>query len=186
MHQEEMTSSVPLHTDLLLIVEDDQTLRQRLAQSMASKGYDVVSAGSIAEASECLDGNHPAFAVVDMRLGDGSGLDFMASLKQRVPDCRAVMLTGYGSIATAVWAIGAGAFDFLAKPADADEIHNALRAHRHDELAIPFVPSTSDRLRREHIDAMFETYGRNVSETARRLNMHRRTLQRILAKNVQN
>ena len=110
----------------------------------------------------------------------------MAMLKQRVPGCRAVMLTAYGNIPTAVSAIGAGAFDFLAKPADADEIHNALRTHRHDELAIPFVPSTSDRLRREHIDAVFETYGRDVSVTARRLNMHRRTLQRILAKNVPN
>ncbi len=174
----------PRNFDSLLIVEDDKVFGGRLGQSMEAKGYRVRSAGSISEASDCLSEEPPAFAIVDMRLPDGNGLEFMAKLKQSAPDCRAVILTGYGSIPTAVSAIEAGAFDFLAKPADADEIHNALRTKRHDEVLIPFSPASSDRVRREHIDAVFEQYGRNVSETARRLGMHRRTLQRILGKNV--
>ena len=105
-------------------------------------------------------------------------------INNRAPDCRAIILSGYGSIPTAVSAINAGAFDFLAKPADADEIHNALRATRHDEMLIPYTAPSSDRIRREHIDTVYEQYGRNVSETARRLGMHRRTLQRILAKDA--
>ena len=168
----------------LLIVEDDVAFGQRLGQSMATRGYTVCCAASITEAYNTLADSLPEYAIVDMRLTDGSGLDFMAKLKEAAPNCRAIMLTGYGSIPTAVRAIEAGAFDFLAKPADADEIHNALQAERHDELHIPFTPSTSERVRREHINATYEQFGGNVSETARRLGMHRRTLQRILNKNV--
>ena len=168
----------------LLIVEDDSILGRRLRLSMEEKGYQVTLAGSINEASDSLLTNLPAFAIVDMRLPAGNGLQFMSTLRAKAPDCRAVILTGYGSIPTAVLAIEAGAFDYLAKPADADEIHNALRTKKHDEVLIPFTPASGDRVRREHIDSVFEQFGRNVSETARRLGMHRRTLQRILGKNV--
>ena len=166
----------------LLIVEDDLVLSGRLMQAMDAKGYKVSAVTSLAEASAHLVGDLPAFAVVDMRLGDGNGLDFMKELKSKAPDCRAIMLTGYGSISTAVSAIGVGAFDFLTKPSDADEIHNALQATRHDRLSVPYSPLSGEQVRREHIAAVFEEYGRNVSETARRLGMHRRTLQRILTK----
>ena len=92
-----------------------------------------------------------------------------------------MILTGYGNIATAVTAVKMGAFDYLAKPADADEIHAALMARRASGRRRPKIPMSADRVRWEHIQRVYELCGRNVSETARRLNMHRRTLQRILA-----
>ena len=117
-----------------------------------------------------------------MRLGDGNGLDVIERLKERRPDARGVILTGYGNIATAVTAVKMGAFDYLAKPADADEIHAALMARTGERAPPPENPMSADRVRWEHIQRVYELCGRNVSETARRLNMHRRTLQRILAK----
>lgn len=166
----------------LLIVDDDRPFSSRLARAMEGRGYDVRVAESVQEGMAAIDQKAPTFAVIDMRLGDGSGLDVIARLKERRPDARGVILTGYGNIATAVTAVKLGAFDYLAKPADADEIHAALMAEPGERANPPENPMSADRVRWEHIQRVYELCGRNVSETARRLNMHRRTLQRILAK----
>jgi two-component system response regulator RegA len=165
----------------LLIVDDDKPFLDRLARAMETRGFTVAACGSVAEGLESIATAPPAFAVVDMRLGDGNGLDVISELKARRPDARGIILTGYGNITTAVTAVKLGAFDYLAKPADADEIFHALMATQHDR-AVPENPMSADRVRWEHIQRIYELCGRNVSETARRLGMHRRTLQRILAK----
>ena len=120
--------------------------------------------------------------MVDLRLEDGNGLDVVEALHKKRPDARAVVLTGYGNIATAVTAVKLGAVDYLSKPADADDVINALLATGEAPPAPPENPMSADRVRWEHIQRVYELCDRNVSETARRLNMHRRTLQRILAK----
>ena len=166
----------------LLIVDDDKPFSSRLARAMEVRGYEVRVAESVADGIAAIDTQAPTFAVIDMRLGDGSGLDVIARLKERRPEARGVILTGYGNIATAVTAVKLGAFDYLAKPADADEIHAALMAEPGERATPPENPMSADRVRWEHIQRVYELCNRNVSETARRLNMHRRTLQRILAK----
>ena len=166
----------------LLIVDDDKPFSTRLARAMEMRGYEVQVAESVAEGVSMVDVRPPAFAVIDMRLGDGNGLDVIARLKERRPEARGVILTGYGNIATAVTAVKLGAFDYLAKPADADEIHGTLMAQPGERADPPENPMSADRVRWEHIQRVYELCGHNVSETARRLNMHRRTLQRILAK----
>ncbi len=169
----------------LLIVDDDRPFSTRLARAMEARGYQVRVAESVAEGLSAIEAEAPAFAVIDMRLGDGNGLDVIERLKNRRPEARGVILTGYGNIATAVTAVKMGAFDYLAKPADADEIHAALMAMPNERATPPENPMSADRVRWEHIQRVYELCGRNVSETARRLNMHRRTLQRILAKRAQ-
>ncbi|CAH1656496.1 MAG: ActR/PrrA/RegA family redox response regulator transcription factor [Chelatococcus sp.] len=166
----------------LLIVDDDRPFLTRLARAMETRGYSVRVAESVAEGLAAIDEQAPAFAVIDMRLGDGNGLDVVTRLKERRLDARCIVLTGYGNIATAVTAVKLGAFDYLAKPADADEIHAALMAQQGERAQLPENPMSADRVRWEHIQRVYELCSRNVSETARRLNMHRRTLQRILAK----
>jgi two-component system, response regulator RegA len=166
----------------LLIVEDDQSFQQRLAKALEQRGFTVTTADSVAAGLLQVETATPAFAVVDMRLGDGNGLDVISALKKRRPDARGVVLTGYGNIATAVTAVKSGAFDYLSKPADADEVVAALLALDGRKPEPPENPMSADRVRWEHIQRIYELCGRNVSETARRLNMHRRTLQRILAK----
>jgi two-component system response regulator RegA len=166
----------------LLIVEDDKLFLQRLARAMETRGFAVTTAESISEGIARLETASPAFAVVDMRLGDGNGLDVISALKRRRPDARAIILTGYGNIATAVTAVKLGAVDYMAKPVDADDVAAALLAHDGNKAPPPENPMSADRVRWEHIQRVYELCGRNVSETARRLNMHRRTLQRILAK----
>ena len=166
----------------LVIVDDDQAFLQRLARAMAQRGFDVRSASTVAEGLAAIRERAPAFAVVDMRLEDGNGLDVLAELSKVRPDGRAIILTGYGNIATAVSAVKMGAVDYLAKPADADEITDALLAAPDSKAPPPENPMSADRVRWEHIQRVYELCNRNVSETARRLNMHRRTLQRILAK----
>jgi two-component system response regulator RegA len=166
----------------LLIVDDDKPFLTRLTKNMETRGFSVTPAESVAEGLAAIAKAPPAFAVIDMRLGDGNGLDVIVELKAKRPDARGVILTGYGNIVTAVTAVKFGAFDYLAKPADADEIYNALLATQHDKAELPENPMSADRVRWEHIQRIYELCGRNVSETARRLNMHRRTLQRILAK----
>ena len=166
----------------LLLVDDDKPFLTRLARAMESRGYAVETADSVSGGLAAIAARPPAFAVIDMRLADGNGLDVISELKNRRPDARGVILTGYGNIVTAVTAVKLGAFDYLAKPADADEITSALNATRHDKAEVPENPMSADRVRWEHIQRIYELCGRNVSETARRLNMHRRTLQRILAK----
>lgn len=166
----------------LLLVDDDKPFLTRLARAMEGRGYVVRTADSVAAGIAAVEQSAPAFAVIDLRLGDGNGLDVIARLKERRPEARGVVLTGYGNIATAVSAVKLGAFDFLAKPADADEIHAALAAMRDARPQPPENPMSADRVRWEHIQRVYELCSRNVSETARRLGMHRRTLQRILAK----
>lgn len=166
----------------LLIVEDDKPFQQRLARAMESRGFTVRTADSVADGLQQVETSAPAFAVVDMRLGDGNGLDVISALKKRRPDVRAIVLTGYGNIATAVESVKLGAVDYIAKPADADDVVNALLAADGKKVEPPENPMSADRVRWEHIQRVYELCGRNVSETARRLNMHRRTLQRILAK----
>jgi two-component system response regulator RegA len=166
----------------LLIVDDDRPFSTRLARAMEGRGFQVRVAESVADGIAAVEAQAPAYAVIDMRLGDGNGLDVIARLKERRPDARGVILTGYGNIATAVTAVKLGAFDYLAKPADADEIYAALLAQPGERAEPPENPMSADRVRWEHIQRVYELCGRNVSETARRLNMHRRTLQRILAK----
>jgi len=166
----------------LLIVDDDKPFLGRLGRAMESRGFEVTVAESVAEGLAALDRQAPAFAIIDMRLGDGNGLDVISELKAKRPDARGVILTGYANIATAVTAVKLGAFDYLAKPADADEIYHALMATQVDKPDTGESTMSADRVRWEHIQRVFESCDRNVSETARRLNMHRRTLQRILAK----
>src|SRR5579864_2269840 len=166
----------------LLIVEDDKSFLQRLARAMETRGFVVTTAESVADGLLQVEKAPPAFAVVDMRLGDGNGLDVISAMKKRRPDARAIILTGYGNIATAVNAVKLGAVDYLAKPVDADDVVAALLAFDNKKIEPPENPMSADRVRWEHIQRIYELCGRNVSETARRLNMHRRTLQRILAK----
>ena len=166
----------------LLIVDDDEPFRNRLVRAMERREFVERSASGVGEAIEMARENPPAFAVVDLKLLDGSGLDIVPELRELRDDMRVVILTGYGNIATAVAAVKSGAVDYLAKPADADEIVAALMAAPDSHPAPPEKPMSADRVRWEHIQRVFELCDRNVSETARRLNMHRRTLQRILAK----
>jgi two-component system, response regulator RegA len=166
----------------LLIVDDDKPFLQRVARAMEARGYAVRTADSVAEGVREAESAAPAFAVVDLRLEDGSGLDVVEQVRRRRPDSRVVVLTGYGNIATAVNAVKLGAVDYLAKPADADDIDAALTRGPGEKALPPENPMSADRVRWEHIQRVYELCERNVSETARRLNMHRRTLQRILAK----
>jgi len=166
----------------LLIVDDDKPFLSRLARAMEERGFDVRTAESVEEGKNAIEVDAPIFAVVDMRLDDGTGLDVIEVLREHRPDARAVVLTGYGNLASAVTAVKLGAVDYLAKPADADDVCNALLAQEEGKAEPPKNPMSADRVRWEHIQRVFELCNRNVSETARRLNMHRRTLQRILAK----
>ena len=166
----------------LLLVEDDKPFLTRLARAMESRGFQVDTADSVEAALAKVKVAAPAYAVVDMRLGDGNGLDVVAAIRDKREDARTVILTGYGNIATAVTAVKLGAVDYLSKPADADDVFAALTRTTNDKVAPPENPMSADRVRWEHIQRVYEMCDRNVSETARRLNMHRRTLQRILAK----
>lgn len=166
----------------LLIVDDDEPLRNRLGRAMEKRGFQPILAASVADASKILKEIAPAFAVVDLRLEDGDGLQVVNQIHDKREDCRVVMLTGYGNIATAVAAVKAGAIDYLSKPADADDVEKALLAKPGERPAPPENPMSADRVRWEHIQRVYELCDHNVSETARRLGMHRRTLQRILAK----
>jgi two-component system response regulator RegA len=167
----------------LLLVDDDAPFRQRLARAMEARGFIVTAAETADEAMAISRRTPPAFAVVDLRLGQsGNGLDVVDVIHQTRPDARVVVLTGYGNITTAVAAVKHGAIDYLSKPADADDVAAALLAHPRSKPAPPDNPMSADRVRWEHIQRVYELCGQNVSETARRLNMHRRTLQRILAK----
>ena len=167
---------------LLLLADDDSSFRQRLALTLGRRGFDVRAAASAAEARALMREIEPEYAVLDLRLGDGNGLDLVAELRRMHPETRVVVLTGYGNLATAVAAVKEGAIDHLAKPADPDDLVNALLTPAGERPEPPSEPMSADRVRWEHIQRVYELCDRNVSETARRLKMHRRTLQRILAK----
>ena len=182
-----MTDAAPsfLATDRsLLIVEDDKAFLERLARAMEGRGFTVTTAQSVSDGLLQVETAPPAFAVVDMRLGDGNGLDVISGIKKRRPEARAIILTGYANIATAVNAVKLGAVDYLAKPIDADDVAAALLAIDNKKIEPPKNPMSPNRVRWEHIQRIYELCDRNVSETARRLNMHRRTLQRVLAKHA--
>ncbi len=166
----------------LLIVDDDEPFLRRLAKAMEKRGFTVEQADSVAAGKAIATARPPAYAVVDLRLGDGNGLDVVEVLRTQRPDSRVVVLTGYGAIATAVAAVKIGATDYLSKPADATDVMNALLTSDDELPPPPENPMSADRVRWEHIQRVYELCDRNVSETARRLSMHRRTLQRILAK----
>ena len=168
----------------LLILDDDAPLRGRLRRAMEVRGFDVIDAGTVREGVEMVRKTPPAFAILDMKLDDGTGLTLVQELRKKRPDCRVVMLTGFGNIATAVAAVKAGALDYLPKPADPDQITAALLQSGDEMPPPPQDPMSADRVRWEHIQRVYELCGRNVSETARRLRMHRRTLQRILSKHA--
>lgn len=166
----------------LVIVDDDRPFLTRLARAMETRGFEVRTAESVSEGIAMVRARPPAYAVVDMRLNDGNGLDVVEVIRSKRQDCKTVVLTGYGNIATAVTAVKLGAMDYLSKPADADEILAALLRREGAKAEPPENPMSADRVRWEHIQRVYELCERNVSETARRLSMHRRTLQRILAK----
>ena len=166
----------------LLIVEDDRPFRERLARAMQMRGFEVLVAETVREGIAIVKERPPAYAVIDLKLDDGNGLDVVETLHETRPNARVVVLTGFGNIATAVAAVKFGAIDYLPKPADADDIMSALLAAPGAKPNPPENPMSADRVRWEHIQRVYELCGHNVSETARRLNMHRRTLQRILAK----
>ena len=168
----------------LLILEDDRPFRERLARAMEARGFTVSIAENVAQGIANVKELAPAFAVVDLKLEDGSGLDVVESLHVVRPDARVVVLTGFGNIATAVAAVKYGAIDYIPKPADADDILAALLAAPGQKPPPPENPMSADRVRWEHIQRVYELCGHNVSETARRLKMHRRTLQRILGKHA--
>lgn len=165
-----------------LVLDDDGPFCQRLARALGQRGFIVSAVSTVSEAKDIARLNPPAFAVLDLRLEDGSGLEVVEALQKHRENARAVILTGYGAIATAVAAVKAGAVDYLAKPADVEDIVKALLARPDEKPAPPDNPMSADRVRWEHIQRVYELCNHNVSETARRLNMHRRTLQRILAK----
>tara|TARA_B100001250_G_scaffold308876_1_gene270761 strand:- start:96 stop:659 length:564 start_codon:yes stop_codon:yes gene_type:complete len=166
----------------LLILDDDNPFRDRLSRAMEKKGFIVTQAESVAKGLDYLKKTQPAFAVVDLRLADGNGLEVVKKIQSLRSDSKIIMLTGYGNIPTAVAAVKHGAIDYLAKPADADDVEKALLADPQSKALPPENPMTADRVKWEHIHRVFELCNRNVSETARRLKMHRRTLQRILSK----
>ena len=166
----------------LLLLDDDQPFLRRLERAMEKRGFSVETADSVAAGKAIATARPPAYAVVDLRLGDGNGLDVVELIREKRADSRIVVLTGYGAIATAVAAVKIGATDYLSKPADANDITNALLSKPDELPPPPENPMSADRVRWEHIQRVYELCDRNVSETARRLNMHRRTLQRILAK----
>ena len=177
------TSIADLPDRTLLVLDDDTPLRTRLGRALENRGFEVTQCASVAEATAAVRDKPPAFAVCDLRLEDGNGLEVVEAIQAVRPDARVVMLTGYGNIATAVQAVKAGAVDYLPKPADADDVVRALLAAKEGvPTPPPENPMSADRVRWEHIQRVYEQCGHNISETARRLNMHRRTLQRILAK----
>ena len=165
-----------------MIVDDDDPLRGRLSRAMEKKGFEVKEAKSVEEGLKILKVNAPSFAVIDLRLEDGNGLDIVKELSKVKKDARIIMLTGYGNLPTAVAAVKSGAIDYIAKPVDADDVEASLLAHPESKAKPPENPMSADRVKWEHIHRVFELCNRNVSETARRLKMHRRTLQRILSK----
>ena len=168
----------------LLVVDDDMPFRERLSRSMEKKGFEVKSAESFTVASKLIEVNIYDYAIVDMRLSDGSGLELIKKIQNKSPLTKSLLLTGYGNIATAVAAIKSGAIDYLPKPAEIDQIYDALTNSKEVLPPPPENPMTADRIRWEHIQRVFIQCNRNVSETARRLRMHRRTLQRILNKHA--
>ena len=168
----------------LIIIDDDHPFRERLAKSMKKKAFNVESFSDTKKSIQRINEKNFDYAIVDMRLEDGSGLELIKLIKNNNPKTKPLLLTGYGNIATAVAAIKFGAIDYLPKPAEIDQIYEALTSSKDILPLSPEYPMTANRVRWEHIHRVFVQCNRNVSETARRLRMHRRTLQRILNKHA--
>jgi two-component system response regulator RegA len=168
----------------LLVVDDDRVFCERLARGLSSRGFEARTEISVAEALRTVRTAPPAFVVVELRLRDGTGLDVVQTLKTTRPDARAVILTHYGALASAVRAMKVGAFDYLAKPATVDDVVAALMAGRLDAPPDQEHRMSAHRARWEYVQRVFEACDCNVTETARQLHMHRRSLQRILAKHA--
>jgi len=167
----------------ILLVDDDETFCLVLNNAIERRGYSVVTATNSAQAIKLAQTHTPAYAVVDLRIGEESGLTLVENLVEINPEINIVMLTGYASIATAVQAIKLGAKQYLTKPADADEIIASLDAGSTNELVTPAEqPLSPKRLEWEHLQKVLLDNDGNVSATARALGMHRRTLQRKLQK----
>ena len=185
VEKENINKNAEFQEKSLLIVDDDNPFRERLARAMEKKGFNVSQAEGVKKGIESVKQSCPGFAVVDLRLGDGNGLEVVKEIKNSSDTSKKskiIVLTGYGNIPTAVSAIKEGAIDYLAKPADAEDVEKALLADPNKKPQPPEDPMSADRVKWEHIHRVFELCNRNVSETARRLKMHRRTLQRILSK----
>ena len=182
MMSDEIGKITDFNDKSLLLVDDDNPFRERLAKEIEKKGFEVIQAEGVKKGIDAVKSKKPAFAVVDLRLNDGNGLEVVKEIQISNENSRIVMLTGYGNIPTAVSAIKQGAIDYMAKPADADDVEKALLADPNKKAQPPENPMSADRVKWEHIHRVFELCNRNVSETARRLKMHRRTLQRILSK----
>lgn len=166
----------------VLLVDDDAPLRKNLVRAFERDGFEVATAGSLREAYDVVADFCPDFAVLDLNLQDGYGMELVTTLQELRSGVRILILTGYDSIASSLVALKAGAIGYLAKPVQAEEVVATLLGQG-DESAEPAErPMSADRVRWEHIHRVFEQCNRNVSETARRLSMHRRTLQRILSK----
>lgn len=168
------------HARKVLIVEDDDALRERLERAMQKRAFATLSASSISEGLAIIEVDAPDYAIVDLRLHDGSGLTLVEALEQRHPNTRAIILTGYGNIPTAVAAARLGAIDYIAKPASAEEIIDVLMTPKGEQPPAPTNPLSPNEARWEHIEHVFHEAGDNVSKAARLLKMHRRSLQRIL------
>lgn len=172
--------TLDIQSKTMLLVEDDDALRLRMAVAMEKRGFQTTCAASVAEGLRIVHDDAPEYAIIDLRLQDGSGLDVVEALERQRPNARAIVLTGYGNIPTAVAAARLGAIDYIAKPATADEIVDTLMAPKGTRPPAPDAPISPEDARFEHIEQVFHQAGENVSETARLLQMHRRTLQRIL------
>ncbi|MDR2878149.1 MAG: response regulator transcription factor [Chromatiales bacterium] len=169
--------------DRLLVVDDDDAFRGVLAKALARRGFEVAAAANVESAWELALEGPPAYAVVDLCLPDVSGLMLVDRLARQWPGMRIVVLTGYASIATAVEAVKLGATYYLTKPAQTDDIVAAFgRAHGDPSLSTTSQPMSVNRLEWEHIQKILRECGGNISQTAQRLGMHRRTLQRKLQK----
>ena len=166
----------------VLLVDDEAPLRKNLVRALEREGFEVATAGGLREAYEAVGDFTPEFAVLDLNLQDGYGMELVAHLQELRPGVRIVILTGYDSIASSLVALKAGVVGYFAKPVKAEQVVASLLGQGEEAEEPAERPMSADRVRWEHIQRVFEQCNRNVSETARRLNMHRRTLQRILNK----
>jgi len=164
----------------LLIVEEDDSLREQLSRSMKRRGFRAYEAKTVKEAMEVVARVRPNVAILDVNLPDGSGLGLVEEISLRNPNARSIIFTGYGNIPAAVLATRLGAYDFIAKPATAEEIENSLLTPAGEKTPPPKNPIPPEQARREHIERVLNDEGDNISQAARSLNMHRRTLQRVL------
>ncbi|MEO0660442.1 MAG: response regulator [Planctomycetota bacterium] len=164
----------------MLLVDDDEILRERLARALRERGFDVRTAANVDDAVQLAEADSPEYAVVDLRMPGKGGMELLRELQRVDAGTRALVLTGYGSIATAVEAVRLGAVNFIPKPADADDVCKALLAPPNQKAAPPDNPLSADRVRWEHIQRVLSDCGGNISESARRLGIHRRSLQRKL------